>query len=113
MDNEQWYELIKGDLIEAGSFVIKKDNHIIAFAFMHENDECSMDLGWRGVLFAYDKRRHQIIELLTSMQIEYAKKKQIQFLNLEIDSTDPWASDMMQSFDIDIKGNWMSYQKQL
>lgn len=110
---EMWGNIVKEDFIAQGSFVLKKEKKVIAFALMHENDELGMDLGWRGVAEEYDSMRHESIKLLTNLQIGYAKESRKRILYLEIDSTDKWSLEMMSFLKLKKINRWLSYQKKL
>lgn len=106
-----WGDIIKEDFIAQGSFVLKKEKRVIAFALMHENDELGVDLGWRGVVEEFDFIRHESIKILTNLQIAYAKKNRKRILYLEIDSTDKWSFEMMNFLKFKKIDRWLSYQK--
>lgn len=110
---EGWGNIIIEDLVSQGSFILKKEKKVIAFALMHENDELGMDLGWRGVAEKYDSIRHESIEILTNLQIEYTKESKKRILYLEIDSTDKWSLEMMSFLKLKKINRWLSYQKKL
>ena len=110
---EVWENLIKSDLIKEGSFLIKKDEKPIAFALLHENDDSSMDLGWRGVNEKYDFLRPELIELLTNLQIEFSQNSDKRILNTEIDDTDKWSFDMLSFLNLEKTTKWLSYQKRM
>jgi hypothetical protein len=111
ISTDVWKNLILDDVIKDGSFIIKKDNKMIAFALMHACDASSMDLGWRGVTDAFDYIRPGLIEILTLKQIEYAQNHEIFILNTEIDDTDKWSTDMLGFLNLKKKKRWISYQK--
>ncbi|UUV18915.1 GNAT family N-acetyltransferase [Fusobacteria bacterium ZRK30] len=108
---ETWGKIVKEDLIAQGSFILKKEKRIIAFALMYENDQLGMDLGWRGVAEEYDFMRYESVEVLTNLQIGYTKKSGKRILYLEIDSTDKWSLEMMKFLKLKKTNRWLSYQK--
>ncbi len=113
MKIEAWENLIRSDLIAEGSFMLKNDKKIIAFALLHENDDSTMDLGWRGVVEKYDFIRPRLIELLTKLQIEFAQQSNKRILNTEIDNTDKWSFDMLSFLNLEKTNKWLTYQQRM
>ena len=96
------------DLIYSGSYFIKKAGYIIAFSLMYENGGVNVDLGYRGVSEKYDFMRSKLIEILTFLQLEYAKKHG-KISNVEIDDTDKWSMDMLNFLTLKNPKKWLSY----
>lgn len=96
-DHSKWEKLIFGsDTLMEGSFVVlSQEKKIIAFALLHEGDTpYQLDLGWRGCTESLE----QIIPLITALQITYAKENGYKTIRGEIDTTDPYAMEMLNHF---------------
>lgn len=110
---ETWRRLVETDLIPEGSYIVKSAEKIIAFALLHELDDSSYDLGWRGVHANYDLEMNNITKSLTYKQIEYAKRNNIEYLNAEIDTTDKWSMVMLNELPFKEADKWLTYQNMM
>ena len=108
---ETWENLVNIGLIKSGSYLINFEGKVIAFALLHESDESSYDLGWRGISPDFDLHRSFLIKTLTTRQLVYAKQNNVEWLNVEIDSTDRCSMSILNEFQFNIGAKWLSYQK--
>jgi len=107
---EEWRRVVESDTVPDGSFVVMKNNVIIAFALLHENSNKIKDLGWRGVDSSCENNTKELILALTYKQLEYAHKQQQDYLNAEIDTTDKWSLIMLDHLPFANAPTWVTYQ---
>lgn len=109
----KWRELILADdVITAGSYICidEDEKNILAYSFLHDSDEKdAFDLGWCG---ASKTEQIEMIPQLVLHQIKYAIEQNIQFLNGEFDTTDPYAMKVLESFPFEPAPSWITVQKE-
>lgn len=109
----KWRELILADdVITVGSYICIDENetNILAYSFLHDSDEKNVfDLGWCG---ASTTEHIQMIPQLVIHQIKYTIEQNIQFLNGEFDTTDPYAMKVLESFPFEPAPSWITVQKE-
>ena len=97
VDLDYWEELIFAeDILLEGSYMALNGCEIKSFALLHESsDATKLELGWRGIRDQSDMR---ILLMLTANQISYAKDSGYTYLDAEIDTTDPYALEILGCF---------------
>lgn len=108
IEMNRWMEFALEDLDKSGSFIILKNEEVIAFSLLHINDEESFDLGWHGTSHQYINS--DLIEILIRKQIEYLKENQIKFLNFELDNTSRWSLPLLSKIGLEDNNPWLTYQ---
>lgn len=103
---EVWDKYVKEDLIEEGSFVLIRDNEVVAFALMHHGNNDEFELGWRGS----KENIKETMKLLAYLQVEYALSQGKSYLNCEIDTTDIYAWELIEVFKVKEENPWMTFQ---
>lgn len=107
---EKWEQLIfDEDTILQGSFVVLKDNEILAYALLHSSDNPNhFEFGWRGTKANTDVR---FMLWLTAYQINYAVEKGVNSIEAEIDTTDESALEMLKFFPFSPAPTLITFQK--
>ncbi|GGA80854.1 hypothetical protein [Ornithinibacillus halotolerans] len=110
-DLETWEELIFAeDLLLDGSFIYLNDNdEVLSYSFLHKSEEENkVELGWIG---SRSKSYIQSLHTLVSLQINYAKQNNYQYLEGEFDTTDPYAMEVLHKFQFPKETVWITYSK--
>jgi hypothetical protein len=109
-DLKTWEQLVLGkETILEGSYVVINGNEVVAFSMLHDSDTPEkLEFGWRGTKEDIDSN---LIVLLTSYQIEYAKHQGFELIEGEIDTTDPFSLEMLKHFPFSPSPAFITYQK--
>ncbi|TCZ81120.1 hypothetical protein E0485_02260 [Paenibacillus albiflavus] len=104
-----WDKLVFGeDTILEASYVVINNGEVLAYALIHESEDSDqLELGWRGTKSISSV---QLIQLLTSYQIHYAKQLGYKYVQAEIDDTDPYSMVMLDYFPFAPSPTLITYQ---
>jgi len=94
---QKWEELIfNEDTIKSGSFIILKDNEVLAYSLLHYSDMPNQfEFGWRGTKENTDVR---LMLILTASQINFAIENGVKHIEAEVDTTDYFSLEMLKFF---------------
>lgn len=109
-DDNVWEDMIfTEDLIQEASYLILHDQEIHAFALLHDSAVPNrLEFGWRGVK---KERDMSLISLLTAYQMGYGHDQGYEYIDGEIDTTDPYSLEMLAAFPFSPAPSWITYQK--
>lgn len=110
IDENQWGKLIfEDDTILEASYVILSNDDIVGFALLHASDmPKTLEFGWRGTKNVVD--RSALLTLCLN-QIKYAKDNQYEFIDAEIDTTDPFQIELMKHLPFAPAPTLITFQK--
>lgn len=94
-----------------GSMVLLKKNtgDVAAYSFLHKSDAINtLELGWCG---AAKRKDIALIPCLFKRQIEYMKLHGYEFLQGEMDTTDPYAMEVFNCVSFRHHPAWNTYQE--
>lgn len=109
-DLQTWGKLIFNNdtLMESSYIAISEDSDILAYALLHEGEKNnSLEFGWRGTKNIMNSK---LLILLTAIQISDAKAKGYAYIEGEIDTTDPYAMEMLKIFPFSPSPSLITYQ---
>ncbi|MCU9614834.1 GNAT family acetyltransferase [Caldibacillus lycopersici] len=110
LDLGKWEAMIFADdtILEA-SYVVIENQEILAFALLHDSDTpATLELGWRGAKKFEDL---SLIVLLTCYQFNYGKDNAYEWVETEIDTTDPFQLELLHHFPFAPTPTLITYQK--
>lgn len=107
---EKWESLIfNEDTIQSGSYIMLKENEILAYSFLHYSDTPhQFEFGWRGTKENTDIR---LMLMLTACQINYALENGVKYIQAEIDNTDLFSLEMLKYFPFSPAPSLLTYQR--
>lgn len=107
---QKWEELIfNEDTIQSGSFIILKDNEILAYSLLHySNTPNQYEFGWRGTKENTDVR---LMLFLTASQINFANENGVKYIEAEVDTTDYFSLEMLKFFPFSPASSLLTFQK--
>ncbi|MBU0906417.1 MAG: GNAT family acetyltransferase [Firmicutes bacterium] len=107
---QKWEELIfNEDTIKSGSFIILKDNEILAYSLLHySNTPNHFEFGWRGTKENTDV---QFMLILTASQINFAIENGVKHIEAEVDTTDYFSVEMLKFFPFSPAPTLLTFQK--
>lgn len=112
-DLTEWERVaLGGQVVLAPSVVAVRDGQLAAFSLAHPHDEPGrLALGWRGVAATHLTCQKDLIAALTLRQIEWAAANGYGTIEVEADTTDPWAMLQLELFPFGPAPAWVSLRR--
>lgn len=107
---EKWEQIIFGkNTILEGSYIIVNNNDVLGFALLHGSDDPNhLEFGRRG---KKANSEDNIILLLTTYQIHFAKCRGYTSIKGEFDNTDPYSMELLNYFPFSPSPTLITLQK--
>ncbi len=97
------------DIHQAASFVVYAATQLVGFNCMyHSTDAHTLEQGLIGVDDDYSDQQAAIIRALLQKTVQFAQHNGYQSLRYEIDSIDPWASELLTFLPIITQSCWQT-----
>lgn len=108
-DLQTWEKLIFNNdtLMESSYIAISEDSDILAYALLHEGENNILEFGWRGTKSIINSN---LLILLSAIQIRDAKAKGYEYIEGEIDTTDPYSIEIFKVFPFSPSPSLITYQ---
>jgi hypothetical protein len=111
-DLREWQNMAYGpDLIPEATFVVLKNDQIVAFSSLCVSDsENACDVAWFASTPEHVTDSLLLNQALKAKELEYARTQAITNLCFEFDSTDPQSMALLETMPIDRGLAWITYQ---